>query len=95
MQYLNFCGNDLYKNKTIPQKKNLCMLGFKLHFVGRFSRRQRASSIWFMQGKIPLNTIEAKIEFGYYTIPLFNSAVRVKIYINRGIAFDEYWIKIV
>jgi ribosomal protein S3 len=43
-----------------------------------------------MQGKVPLNTLEAKIEYGYYTIPLFNSAIRVKIYINRGIVYDEY-----
>jgi ribosomal protein S3 len=43
-----------------------------------------------MQGKVPLNTLEAKIESGYYTIPLFNSAIRVKIYINRGIVYDEY-----
>jgi ribosomal protein S3 len=43
-----------------------------------------------MQGKIPLNTIKAKIEFGYYTIPLFNSAIRVKIYINRGNVYNEY-----
>ena len=96
LQYLNFCGNDLYKiNKTKVHKKSLSMLGFKFHFVGRFSRRQRASSIWFMQGKVPLNTLEAKIEYGYYTIPLFNSAIRVKIYINRGIVYDEYWMKIV
>jgi hypothetical protein len=46
LQYLNFCGNDLYKiNKTKVHKKSLSMLGFKFHFVGRFSRRQRASSI--------------------------------------------------
>jgi hypothetical protein len=96
LQYLNFCGNKLYHyNEDAQPKTKICMLGFKFHFVGRFSRRQRASSIWFMQGKVPLNTISARIEFGSFVIPLFNSAIRVKVYINRGSAYNEFSLKLI
>jgi hypothetical protein len=37
--------------------------------LGRFSRKQRASSFWFSLGKVPLNSIKTKIigkNFIYY-----------------------------
>jgi len=60
------------------------LLGVKFHFLGRFSRVQRASSKWYLEGKMPLNTLNAFIEYSYYIIPLFNSAVRIKVYIYRN-----------
>jgi len=55
------------------------LIGFKLHCLGRFSRKERASSIWFRQVKVPLNTLSAVIDFGYFTVPLRNSSATVKL----------------
>ena len=57
--------------------------GFKFHFVGRFTRKQRAASIWFVEGYLPLNTVSSDIEFASYAIPLKNSLINVKVWFHR------------
>jgi ribosomal protein S3 len=54
-------------------------MGFKIVLKGRFSRKQRVSSILLQQGKIPLNTLNIDIDYSFYTIPLKNSATSIKI----------------
>jgi ribosomal protein S3 len=51
---------------------------------GRFRRKQRASSYWLSKGQVPLNTLEAFIDYAYYTIPLRNSAITVKIWLYKS-----------
>jgi ribosomal protein S3 len=45
-----------------------------MSFKGRFTRKQRASSVWFHQGFVPLNTIKGAIDYSFFTIPLKNNA---------------------
>ena len=59
------------------------LIGFKFHCSGRFSRKQRASSLWFREKKIPLNTMTANIEYGFHTVPIRNSAVSIKIWLYK------------
>jgi len=55
------------------------IIGFKFQIKGRFSRKQKASSVSFRQGLMPLNTISAHIEYAYYVSPIENSAAIVKV----------------
>src|SRR2546421_8840300 len=55
------------------------IIGFKFQIKGRFSRKQKASSVSFRQGLMPLNTISAHIEYAYYVTPIENSAAIVKV----------------
>lgn len=64
------------------------ILGFKFNFLGRFSRKQRSASFCVQRGIVPLNTFAAKIEYGFYTIPLLNSAINVKVWICRNDIFN-------
>jgi len=70
-------------NKRFLRKPNLGrygnLIGFKFHCLGRFSRKERASSIWFRQVKVPLNTLNAFIDYAFFTVPLRNSSATVKI----------------
>jgi ribosomal protein S3 len=50
-----------------------------MHFQGRFTRRQRSKHYWYHQGRVPISKVMANIDFGYFVIPLVNSAVSVKI----------------
>jgi ribosomal protein S3 len=59
-------------------------------FKGRFSRKQRASSIWFNYGKVPLNSIKASIDYSFFTVPLRNSAVSIKIWIYKNAEYSNY-----
>jgi Ribosomal protein S3, C-terminal domain len=68
------------RHSKITQPLNFGLSGFKVQFVGRFSRKQRASSIFFQHGCLPLNTISADITYATFTIPLKNSAITVKVW---------------
>jgi ribosomal protein S3 len=69
----------LRKKIVLRDDNKFGLSGFKIQFVGRFSRKQRASSIFVQHGCMPLNTLCANINFGSDTIALRNSAITVKI----------------
>lgn len=65
--------------------------GFKFHFRGRFSRKQRAGSYVYERGNMPLTTLSANIDYGFITVPLFNSIVSVKVWLfKNSFAKDTY-----
>jgi ribosomal protein S3 len=66
-----------------------------MHLRGRFKRKQRAGSYWFSKGNVPLNTITAHIDYAYFTIPLINSAITVKVWLYKSNNIDNnYFYKI-
>jgi hypothetical protein len=93
-----------YHNQvTRPNKKSMWekrlydgfpLLGFKFQCSGRFSRKQRASAIWFRETKIPLNTLSAIIDYGFYSIPLRNSAAGVKIWLYKTHWANDFYFRL-
>lgn len=92
--YINYSFNTfvddfkINKKKIFKKTKDLYkpssfILGFKMSFKGRFTRKQRASSIWFHQGKVPLNTVKGIVDYAFFTIPLKNSAVSIKLWLYK------------
>ena len=79
----------IWKNKDENDVKSV-IIGYKMSFKGRFSRKQRASSIWFTHGKVPLNTINNIIDYSFFTVPLRNSAVSIKIWIHKNMNYSNY-----
>ena len=63
-------------SKLVPWDR---LKGFKMNFAGRYSRRQRASSIWFMEGRLAFNTIKLFLDYDYHIAPLSNSNFSVKV----------------
>jgi len=55
------------------------LFGFKFHFRGRFSRKQRAGSMLVIRGNMPLTTISNTIDYAFLTVPLDNSLVSIKV----------------
>jgi len=56
------------------------LAGFKFQFSGRFSRKQRAASAWVQHGRMPLNTIDAHIEYAMSSNIARNSTISVRIW---------------
>lgn len=80
--FLKYNKINKAKLRNIHQKRienRGVLLGYKMAFYGRFTRKQRAASVWFKVGKVPLNSVTCRIDYGFYTIPLKNSAVSIKI----------------
>lgn len=99
----NFNYNFLinYNNLNKRNLRNLrnnrfgYLIGFKLHCLGRFSRKQRASSVWFRETKVPLNTLSAIIDYGFFTVPIRNSAATVKIWLYRDVNYTRFFFKLI
>ena len=77
------------RNKIIRRHKSI-LLGYKLAFKGRFSRKQRVSNIWLMHGKVALNTLSIKLDYSFFTIALKNSAISIKIILYKSL-YKEYF----
>ena len=80
--------NNLKSRIKIHSRSNN-IKGYKMHLVGRFTRKQRASSYWFSRGKVPLSTVSALVDFAYYTVPLKNSAITVKVWLYKSSDTDN------
>ncbi len=90
----DFKMNHLKSRIKIHTKLN-SLKGYKMHLTGRFTRKQRAGSYWFSKGKIPLNTINTFIDYSYFTIPLPNSAVTIKVWLYKSDdLLNSYFLKI-
>ena len=73
-------------------KENQNILGYKFSFSGRFSRREMATYEWFVDGAIPLNTINAKIEYKQFPVLLKDGICGIKIWINRKFKEENNFI---
>jgi len=95
MTYLNINKRKQYIKLKNIGKPTSYILGYKMSFKGRFTRKQRASSIWFHQGFVPLNTIKGSIDYSFFTIPLKNSAISIKLWLYKdinGIIWDNKFL---
>lgn len=81
LQFNKFNLRNL-RQKYIPKYKT-SLYGFKILIKGRFSRKLRASKVVMTFGKVPLNTLTAKIDYTFLTMPLKNSAVGIKVYLYK------------
>lgn len=74
LSYSSMSGHNSSNNLTARMKKNVTsesiFLGFKIKCVGRFSRRQRATSYWVSIGSVPLNSVNACIDYDSHGVPL-------------------------
>lgn len=80
--------------RNLESRRSSYLIGFKMQCSGRFSRKQRASSLWFSENKIPLNTLNAIIDYNFFTIPLRNSAASVKVWLYRTKNFNKYYFRL-
>ena len=84
IDFLNINKRKIYLKTRQLHRPSSFILGFKMSFKGRFTRKQRASSIWFHQGLVPLNTIKGHVDYSFFMIPLKNSAVSIKLWLYKS-----------
>jgi ribosomal protein S3 len=87
-EYLKY---NVVKIKTKKTNNRGILIGYKIKLSGRFSRKQRSSSIWFSFGSVPLNTIKSNIEYNAHSIPIKNSLITIKVWFNIGKNFQKYY----
>ncbi|NOQ68256.1 30S ribosomal protein S3 [Patescibacteria group bacterium] len=72
--------------KTMQNKQ---AQGIKITVAGRLNGAEMARTEWLSDGKIPLQTIRADIDFAKYTARTTYGAIGIKVWIYKGEVFEE------
>jgi len=59
---------------------------------GRFSRRDRATYYWRLKGKLPFNSVTAKVDYNMLTVRLKNSLCGIKVWLCLRSRFRKLFI---
>ncbi|MBI5154971.1 30S ribosomal protein S3 [Candidatus Poribacteria bacterium] len=64
-------------------------LGAKIHCSGRLGGSEMARSEWVSEGRVPLHTLRADIDYGLAEAKTKYGIIGVKVWIFRGEVFDK------
>lgn len=99
----NFQIRDLFdpitKDFRRIQRQTPYLLGYKLQFVGRLTRRDRLRTSWVMGGRLPLSTATARVDYSQEFGILRNGMCSIRVWLYRpelyGDPNTQYLYKIV
>jgi len=63
--------------------------GIKIRCAGRLGGAEMARKEWYMQGRVPLHTLRADIDYGFHTAVTTYGSIGVKVWIFRGEVLPE------
>lgn len=70
--------------KAVASARRLGALGIKVACAGRLAGGEIARSEWYREGRVPLHTLRADIEFGLAEAKTTYGQIGVKVWIFRG-----------
>lgn len=73
--------------KKLIKKKNL--FGYRIKLSGRFTRKQRATSIVIKFGTVPLATISKQIDYAQSDVILKDGKGSIKVWLNKTAKFKN------
>ena len=77
------------KQEIEKTMRNSIAKGIKVSVAGRLNGAEMARTEWLSEGKIPLQTIRADIDYAKYEANTTYGIVGVKVWINKGEVFEE------
>jgi len=85
-------GNKNVRYKSSSNEKTF-FYGYKFHFVGRFTRKQKSANLWFKRGSLPTSDTNANIDYNMHTLTLRFSACTLKIWLYKGFYASNFYYK--
>jgi small subunit ribosomal protein S3 len=76
--------------RAVQSALRLGALGVKVHVSGRLNGAEIARSEWYREGRVPLHTLRADIDYGFAEAKTTYGVIGVKVWIYRGDIFDLY-----
>ena len=70
--------------RAIRMAMELGVQGIKVRVSGRLGGAELSRSEWYMEGKVPLHTLRADIDYGFAEARTTAGAIGVKVWICRG-----------
>ncbi|MEJ1355642.1 MAG: 30S ribosomal protein S3 [Candidatus Sedimenticola sp. (ex Thyasira tokunagai)] len=62
--------------------------GIKIHISGRLNGAEIARSEWYREGRVPLHTLRADIDYGFAEANTTYGIIGVKVWVFKGEVFD-------
>jgi small subunit ribosomal protein S3 len=70
--------------KAVDSALRIGCKGIKVRVSGRLNGNEIARSEWYLQGRLPLHTLRADIEYGFSEAKTTYGVIGVKVWIYRG-----------
>src|SRR5262245_9150582 len=70
--------------KTVDEAQRFGALGIKVRVSGRLNGAEIARSEWTLQGRLPLHTLRADIDYGFAEANTTFGVIGIKVWIYRG-----------
>jgi small subunit ribosomal protein S3 len=64
-------------------------IGIKVAISGRLGGAEIARSEWYAEGKVPLHTLRADVDYGFAEAATTYGRIGIKVWINRGEILPE------
>lgn len=74
--------------RAVGNAMRLGALGVKVHVAGRLNGAEIARSEWYREGRVPLHTLRADIDYGFAEARTTYGVIGVKVWIFKGEVFD-------
>ena len=74
--------------RSVQNAMRLGALGIKVNVAGRLNGAEIARSEWYREGRVPLHTLRADIDYGLAEARTTYGVIGVKVWIYKGEIFD-------
>jgi len=74
--------------RAVGNAMRLGALGIKVNVAGRLNGAEIARSEWYREGRVPLHTLRADIDYGFAEAHTTYGVIGVKVWIYKGEIFD-------
>jgi small subunit ribosomal protein S3 len=70
--------------KAVQSAQKLGALGIKIHCSGRLGGAELARREWYREGRVPLHTLRADIDYGFAEARTTYGIIGVKTWVYKG-----------
>ncbi len=74
--------------RAVGNAMRLGALGIKVNVGGRLNGAEIARSEWYREGRVPLHTLRADVDYGFAEAKTTYGVIGVKVWIYKGEVFD-------
>jgi len=74
--------------RAVQNAMRLGALGIKVNVAGRLNGAEIARSEWYREGRVPLHTLRADIDYGFAEALTTYGIIGVKVWVYKGEIFD-------
>jgi small subunit ribosomal protein S3 len=75
--------------QTVGRTMRAGAIGIKIAISGRLGGAEIARSEWYSEGKVPLHTLRADVDYGFAEANTTYGKIGIKVWVNRGEIMPE------